>query len=56
MEKFLVENKEELIALRDSRKANSPMSRLTSGQFPEPSAEDIARWVDPEIEGYFSFN
>lgn len=56
IETFLsdLKNKEILLALRESRKANSPMSRLTSKEFEKPTANDIAKWLDDNSEKVIS--
>ena len=46
VEKYLNENKDILFALRDSRKANSSMSRLASKEFDKAVANDIVKWLD----------
>ena len=40
-----------LLAIRESRKADSPMSRLTgSKEFKEATSSDIGFWIDKKTE------
>ena len=55
IENHLNKNKEILIALRESRKADSPMSRLTgSKEFEKATASDISYWIDKKKEDVIS--
>ena len=50
VEKFLTENKKELTAIRDSRIAKDKGMKFNPEYKDIPSAEDIARWIDPDYK------